>query len=120
MHTSQASTEEKPLAEAVLVTQTVESDAASQIPEERFQASALKTTDWIKGQDSDPVISRLMFKVISLGVQRRSCNMFCKRESYKCYHFIYLLVELRKNDKMRDSAKPLIFFCNVSNKWIIT
>ena len=64
MHTSQVATEERPLAEVVLVTQTVESDAASQIPEERLQASALKATDWIKGQDSDPVLSRLKYLVI--------------------------------------------------------
>ena len=64
MHTSQVATEERPLAEAVLITQTVESDAASQIPDERLQASALKATDWIKGQDSDPVLSRLKYLVI--------------------------------------------------------
>ena len=48
MHTSQVTTEERPLVEAVLVTQTFESDAASQIPEERLLASALKVTDWIR------------------------------------------------------------------------
>ena len=64
MHTSQVSTEERPLAEAVMVTQTVEPYAADQIPEEVLQASALKATDWIKGQDSDPVISRLKYLLI--------------------------------------------------------
>ena len=59
MHTSQVTTEERPLAEAVLLTQTVESDATSQIPEDRLQAFALKATDWIKGQDSDPIVSEL-------------------------------------------------------------
>ena len=61
MHTSQVSTEERLLAEAVMITQTVEPDAADQIPEDVLQASALKSTDWIKGQDSDPVISRLKY-----------------------------------------------------------
>ena len=64
MHTSQVATEEGPLAEAVFVTQTVESDEASQLPDERLQASALKATAWIKGQDSDPVLSRLKYLVI--------------------------------------------------------
>ena len=64
MHTSQVSNEERMLAETVMVTQTVESDAASHIPEERLHASDLKATGWIKSQDSDPVISRLKYLVI--------------------------------------------------------
>ena len=70
MHTSQVSTEERPLAEAVLVNQTEQPDTADKIPEEKLQASALKATDWIKGQDSDHVISR--FKSLVIGGKKPS------------------------------------------------
>ena len=59
-NTCQVLTEERPLAESLVVTQAIHANAPEQdIPQDQLTALSLSSAQWNKGQGDDPVISRV-------------------------------------------------------------
>ena len=66
LNTCQVLTEERPLAETLVVTQTIHAKAPEQdIPQDQLTALSLSSAQWNKGQGDDPVISGVKEKVVS-------------------------------------------------------
>ena len=80
LNSCQVLTEERPLAESLIVTHALHADAPeNDIPQDQLKALSLSSAHWNRGQGDDPVISRV--KQIVLSGQKPSSSELRKEDA---------------------------------------